>query len=51
METRIEFNPNETDFKRRMAIGHEMRNGHPLTGYYVEVERGIFNLVRTCDCA
>ena len=50
MQTRIEFNPNETAFKRRMADGHFNRSGHDLTGYYVEVEAGIYKLTRTCGC-
>lgn len=50
METRIEFNPNESSFNRRMADGHYIRVGHALTGYYVETERAIYSLTRTCGC-
>ena len=50
METRIEFDPNETPHKRRLAEGHYIREGHALTGYYVETERGIYSLIRTCGC-
>jgi hypothetical protein len=50
MENRIPFDANETSFKQRMATGHEMNQGHTLTGYYIETSPGIYALVRTCGC-
>lgn len=50
MTTQIDFNPNESSLKRRMADGHFNRVGHALTGYYVETERAVYSLVRTCGC-
>lgn len=50
METRIDFNPNESPLKRRMADGHFNRTGHALTGYFIEKERALYSLVHTCGC-
>lgn len=39
----------DTPFTQRMALGHRIRLGHALVGYYVATEdEGIVRLVRTC---
>ena len=44
------FDAESSSFNRQMALGHEMRLGHKLTGYYVSVPGvdGVVKMVRTC---
>ena len=51
METDIVdvFDPERSAYTRRMALGHLIRLGHDLAGYYVPTDDdGIVRLVRTC---
>ena len=48
--TNIPFDANKNRFTYEMAEGHRIRTGHKLTGFYREVEDGIYRLIRTCDC-
>lgn len=41
----------EVDQRKPQAVGHLIRTGHKLTGYYVPTaDAGIVRLVRTCAC-
>ena len=45
---RIPFNRDGSAFDRQMSIGHVIRCGHPLKGYRILDEDGIYQLIRTC---
>lgn len=47
---RFPFDPDANKMARIEAAGHSNRTGHELTGFYREIEEGIFRLIRTCAC-
>lgn len=44
------FDPYATKMALIQARGHLTRTGHELTGFYREVESGIYRLIYTCAC-